>query len=511
VPINNLKYLGHAGWLVEGPDFRCICDPWFGPSGAFFSQWLPFPSNRDLWHKDLLEDLDFIYISHAHEDHLDPWVLQQADRSTTILIPKFKDPVLRSTLGQMGFSDVRELTRHDTQIFKDVKITIVEDDGYMDQDSCLLLDDGNRKILNLNDCHLDYSIIKEHIGDVDVLLLQATSAIWWPCTYDYDEQELKDKCIQKRNNAVQRAIKYALTVNAKLTVPNAGPPFFRNRALHHWNNTRREASNPFILSDDASHLMNAQGVDAQTLCPGDEVKLAKTIETIVDSKKFTTVYNKLPQYIDRYARQVQDEYPIPSYTKVEHAKMVQKFVKHVNNICKISQVYAPQLTFNVLFSFNEVEDIVVDFSQGIVEPLKNQKISYEFTLCPDSMCELFKSRYVDFERFFLGTNFKCHRDPDVYNEILFTLLKNFDIKRLLISEKIYAERKDFLNETYELEYNKQKYKVQRYCPHMLADLKKSGYVNEAGNLVCSLHGWEFDLKSGACLTNQNCPLEVKKI
>ena len=32
----NLEYLGHAGWLIEGDNFRCICDPWFGPSGAFF-------------------------------------------------------------------------------------------------------------------------------------------------------------------------------------------------------------------------------------------------------------------------------------------------------------------------------------------------------------------------------------------------------------------------------------------------------------------------------------------
>ena len=507
----NLEYLGHAGWLIEGDNFRCICDPWFGPSGAFFSQWLPFPTNRDLWDASLLSNLDFIYISHAHEDHLDPWVLEQVDRSTVFVIPEFKDPILRTTLSKMGFTDVRELTRDKTEIFKGVKVKIVEDDGYMDQDSCMLLDTGDHKILNLNDCHLDFGVIEECIGDVDILMLQATSAIWWPCAYDYDDQDLRDKCIQKRHNAVRRAIKYAKTVNAKLTIPNAGPPFFRDRSLHHWNETRRDETNPFILADDAALIMRDEGVEAQALTPGDTITLGETIQTKIDQEKYNLVYTKLTEYVAKYAQQVQDEHPVPSHTTEEHKTMVQKFKKHVSNVCKTSQLYVPQLTFNVLFDFNGVEKVVVNFSEGTITTFSNQTINYEFTLCPDAMCELFKSRYIDFERFFLGTNFKCRRDPDVYNEILFTLLKNFDIKRLLTSEKIYAERKDLLNETYELEYNEQKYEVQRYCPHMLADLKRSGYVNESGHLVCSLHGWEFELKSGKCLTNGSCPLGVKQL
>ena len=496
---------------MEGENFRCICDPWFGPTGAFFSQWLPFPSNKSLWDKSLLDDLDFVYISHAHEDHFDPWVLEQINRSTTILIPKFKDPILRSTLRKMGFLDIRELTRSNTETFKDVAVTIIEDDGYMDQDSCLLIDNGKYKILNLNDCHLDYGVIKQYIGDVDVLLLQATSAIWWPCAYDYDDQELKDKCTQKRHNAVRRAIKYAETVNARLTIPNAGPPFFRSRSLHHWNKTRRSESNPFILADDAALLMRKAGVEAQPLTPGDTIDLGQTIEVKTDHQKNNQVYGELSQYVDKYALEVQDEYPIRSRTTEEHKNMVRKFKNHVEKVCNISQLYAPRLTFNILFNFEGVEKVVVNFSEATVAAFLDQNINYEFTLCPDMMCELFNSDYIDFERFFLGTNFKCRRDPDVYNEILFTLLKNFDIKRLICSEKIYAERKELLNETYELEYNNQKYEVQRYCPHMLADLKKSGYINKIGNLVCSLHGWEFELGSGVCLTNQNCPLEIKKL
>jgi len=63
-----LQYIGHAGWLVKNKNFKVLCDPWFGPPGGYFGQWYPFPKNSHLLTDELLEDLDFIYISHAHED-----------------------------------------------------------------------------------------------------------------------------------------------------------------------------------------------------------------------------------------------------------------------------------------------------------------------------------------------------------------------------------------------------------------------------------------------------------
>lgn len=512
-----LTYLGHAGWLIEHENFRCLCDPWFSDTGAFFSQWLPFPDNTDLPIDEYLHNLDFIYISHAHEDHLDRAFLEKVKKETLILIPKFRDPVLRATLKKMGFSSVREMNRDDECIVKKVTVKIIEDEGYLDQDSCLLLDDGTHKILNLNDCHLDFATLEKRIGSVDLLLLQATSAIWWPCAYDYSAEVLKKKCKQKRINAVRRAVNYAKTLNARLTLPNAGPPIFRDRALHYWNETRRATTNPFILADDAVRMMADQQVPALALTPGDVVMVEEDIQIEADKDKFAAIYDNLAEYIHSYEQRIQDVYGVSKKDTAAYIEMLDKFKEGVRDICSHSQIYAGLLPFWVLFDFDGIEKIAVNFSEApdkCLQPYDDSlfpEIRYQFVLCPDTMCELFNSRYIDFERYFLGTNFKCRRDPDVYNEILFTLLKNFDIGRLLISEKIYAERKDLLNETYAIEYNGKKYEVQRYCPHMLADLQRSGYINEAGNLVCSLHGWEFQLGSGKCLTNRKCSLGVTEL
>ena len=147
----DLQYLGHASWLIKSRDLKILCDPWFNPNGAFLSTWFPFPKNNHLFTDALFDDLDFIYISHAHEDHFDKWTLRQARKNIPVLIPKFEDKTLYDGLNKLKFQHIRELSRDDEIIIKNTKIKIIEDEGFFDNDSCLLLDDGENRILNLND------------------------------------------------------------------------------------------------------------------------------------------------------------------------------------------------------------------------------------------------------------------------------------------------------------------------------------------------------------------------
>ena len=44
--------------------------------------------------------------------------------------------------------------------------------------------------------------------------------------------------------------------------------------------------------------------------------------------------------------------------------------------------------------------------------------------------------------------------------------------------------------------------VERTCPHRHADLAVFGEIDGC-ELVCTLHGWRFDLETGRCLTADN--------
>jgi hypothetical protein len=51
---------------------------------------------------------------------------------------------------------------------------------------------------------------------------------------------------------------------------------------------------------------------------------------------------------------------------------------------------------------------------------------------------------------------------------------------------------------------------QRRCPHLKADLSRFGVV-EGTTLTCNLHGWEWDLRTGKCLTTKGHPLRCSKL
>jgi UDP-MurNAc hydroxylase len=50
--------------------------------------------------------------------------------------------------------------------------------------------------------------------------------------------------------------------------------------------------------------------------------------------------------------------------------------------------------------------------------------------------------------------------------------------------------------------------VERYCPHRQADLSVFGEC-EGNILTCTLHGWQFDLNTGECLTATSHRLRVR--
>jgi len=84
-----ITYLGHAGLLVETAGTTVLCDPWFSRSGAFTGSWFPLPSNDHLADVVRGKQIDYLYISHDHEDHLDSTFLASLPRHIKLIVPAF--------------------------------------------------------------------------------------------------------------------------------------------------------------------------------------------------------------------------------------------------------------------------------------------------------------------------------------------------------------------------------------------------------------------------------------
>jgi len=93
-----------------------------------------------------------------------------------------------------------------------------------------------------------------------------------------------------------------------------------------------------------------------------------------------------------------------------------------------------------------------------------------------------------------------------FNEFLTTFLKCLSVDRIEYVENWYQEQTD---QTEDAEIGE--WIVQRRCPHLRADLTKTGKVDEDGILTCSMHDWKWDLKTGRCLSTSGHPIRSSRI
>jgi UDP-MurNAc hydroxylase len=101
-----------------------------------------------------------------------------------------------------------------------------------------------------------------------------------------------------------------------------------------------------------------------------------------------------------------------------------------------------------------------------------------------------------FEDVLLSFRVRAHRDPDRYNQHLFTFLKMADQAALQEITRAEMALVDRPADTFSLTVDGRRYTVQRFCPHAGFDLSQADVVD--GKIVCPGHRWHFDLETGRC-------------
>ena len=62
-----LQHLMSATVLVQAGGLKILMDPWL-VDGEYYGSWAHYP--RFEWSDGMFDDIDFIYVSHIHPDHL---------------------------------------------------------------------------------------------------------------------------------------------------------------------------------------------------------------------------------------------------------------------------------------------------------------------------------------------------------------------------------------------------------------------------------------------------------
>lgn len=219
-----ITYPGHAGLLVEGKNINFMCDPWLvGGHVNNCSVWLYPP--RKMAFEDFPK-LDFIYISHEHDDHCNIETLMKFPKDLPVYILKFRDnsAVVLQRLKKCGMKNINICEPGKTySINNDTKITIFpSDEGWID--SAALIEHNGFTLFHCNDCCIYPSTFKE-IGKnfkVDIAFLPYAGFSGFPASYEFQEDIKLQLAEKKKTNAVEKFFAAMEALNPTIAVPAAG-------------------------------------------------------------------------------------------------------------------------------------------------------------------------------------------------------------------------------------------------------------------------------------------------
>lgn len=504
-PNMKITFLGHAGLFFETATATVLCDPWFNP--AYFASWFPFPSNGGL-DVSQFSSPDFLYISHEHRDHLDAKFLRDnVSKDATVLLPDFPISSLRDKLTDLGFHSFLQTSDCEPLDIGGLSVAITAlvapSDG-PEGDSAILLDDGHTKVFNQNDArpvNLDQLV---RLGPFDAHFLQFSGAIWYPMVYRMDPMQKANLHEEKVANQSRRALDYIESVNASHVFPSAGPPCFLDENLFHLNDLEETRT----IFEDQSKFLEYMKLHSNR--PGHLVIPGTTIEFSVGGcrikhplpqDQIDEIFQNKERYLRTYAREHAPR--IEQYKKElpkGNANLLEMMKKRLDPLLADAPHTCRYVDARALFHSGEF-NIVIDFQEQRVRAWSGEHCPYVFWVDEALLehCLLHEDDWVN--SLFLSCRFEAAREGK-FNEYLYNFFKCLSPKRLEYAEQFYASEMRS-EEKIELDGHC----IQRYCPHLGADLNRFGSV-ENGILTCSMHGFKFDLSTGECLNSRLHRLRV---
>jgi UDP-MurNAc hydroxylase len=496
-----ITVLGHAGLHLRTRYGTVLCDPWTNPT--FFASWFPFPDNSWLdW--DRYGDVDVLYLSHLHRDHFDVKNLSEhVSKSATVLLPDYPTDDLQQQLEHLGFRSFRRVPKGQLVEHEGLRILIepltAPNDGAVG-DSALALSDGAACVLNQNDAKLtDFTQVCE-FGPYDIHFLQFSGANWWPWVYTLPDNAKRAFGAAKRSNGLSRALRFVEAVGARRVVPFAGPPCFLDEDLFQYNDLHNSDWNTFPDQAVVLDFLRDHGVHNGLLTvPGTTIDVTGRGFAVVHPapeaeilRPFTDKTRYLQEYAHRErVRIVAERADWPA----KRIDVLSELKSWFEPLMASADYIATGIGGPVLIKIVDDESLVIDFGSREVRRHDGEKCRYVFSIDRPILQKLIRDREVDWiNSLFLSMRFTASRIGP-FNEFVYAFFTCLSKERMEYADRYYAEE-----EATGGDFQIGQWRVPIRCPHRKADLSQFGEL-DGEVLTCQMHGWQFNLATGRCLTS----------
>ncbi len=141
-----ITYLSHATILIETAGIKILTDPWLVGS-AYTEQWYLFPTPIANY-ESYLQDIDYVLISHGHEDHLHLETLKKINKTATVFFPYTWFSGAKELFAKLGFTNFIEVSNEKKYtIAHDTTVTFIANN----LDNMLVIKSGAITLVDIND------------------------------------------------------------------------------------------------------------------------------------------------------------------------------------------------------------------------------------------------------------------------------------------------------------------------------------------------------------------------
>ena len=346
-----ITFVNHASVIFSCKNIRLITDPWLFNS-AFNNGWKLVSQSK--FEINDFENITHIWFSHEHPDHFHPIVLstipENIRKKITILFQDTLDHRVAKKCEQLNFKQVIEMKPTEYISLNDeFKIKCVPNSTY---DSWFYAKIAEKKILNINDCMVDSisqaKIIKNMVGEVDILLTQFGYASW---VGNPEEVQLRVDASREKLQRIQ--------IQDKIFQPKFIIPFASFVRFSHTDN--------FYMNDEMNKIQDVETFILHKtdsipiiLYPGDNWSGEKKIDNSIAIKNYEMDLQKNLELSTDSDRVEYNELKNIAFSYIKNIKKRNNstFINflHKINFFKTTNIFLKDL--NRSFSFNLIDGLL---------------------------------------------------------------------------------------------------------------------------------------------------------
>ncbi|MDQ3681736.1 MAG: MBL fold metallo-hydrolase [Bacteroidota bacterium] len=287
-----LRYFGHACILVETKDISILVDPLISYYGYHSSV-------EHFSDVDLPDTIDYVMITHNHQDHiLFETLLPLRHKIKNLIVPrtssgKLEDPNLKLMFEHIGFDNVIAMDEMENIRFSDAEITGLpfigeHSDLNILTKMCYLVKIGEFKLLFLADSRIVesalYTHIHQEIGNVDVMFL-GMECDGAPLTWLYGPL-LTKKLARDMDSSRRLAGSDCDKGMALVDIFNPKETYVYAMGQEPWcefisSIKYTDESNPIVQSDKLVKICRSRGMEAERLYGEKELLYDKQTNVVV--------------------------------------------------------------------------------------------------------------------------------------------------------------------------------------------------------------------------------------